>query len=315
MKKMALVAIGGNSLITDGNQPDIPHQWDAVRETCRHLADMIEERWQIIITHGNGPQVGYILRRNELAAKEVHATPLDLIVADTQGAIGYMIQQALRNELFKRKIRRPVVSIVTQVLVRKDDDAFQNPTKPIGSFLTREEAERFQAQGWCIVEDSGRGWRRVVASPKPIRIIEQDAIVNLLNSGCIVIAAGGGGIPVIHNSKGELRQIGGVQAVIDKDRVSGLLAKDLEVDLLLISTGVEKVAINFNQPNQVDLGEITAVQLKKHLEDNQFPPGSMKPKVEAVLEFLENSSASALITSPENISKALDKLTGTWITA
>ncbi|MCA9962932.1 MAG: carbamate kinase, partial [Anaerolineales bacterium] len=188
MSRLALVAIGGNSLITDPKNPDIPHQWDAVRETCRHLADMVEQGWRLVITHGNGPQVGYILRRNELAAHEVHTTPLDLIVADTQGAIGYMLQQALRNELFSRGIRKPIVTLVTQVLVDKDDTAFQNPTKPIGSFMSQAEAQIFEKQGWQVMEDAGRGWRRVVASPEPLRIIEEDAILQLLNSGAIVIA-------------------------------------------------------------------------------------------------------------------------------
>ena len=314
MNKTALVAIGGNSLITNKAHADIPHQWDAVRETCKHLADMVETGWQLVITHGNGPQVGYILRRNELASEKVHATPLDLIVADTQGSIGYMIQQALRNELFSRGIRLPVVSIVTQVLVRGDDEAFEKPTKPIGAFMNREEAAQFENEGWVVIEDSGRGWRRVVASPKPICIIEQDVIQQLIDSGSLVIAAGGGGIPVIHNSRGELRQISGVQAVIDKDWVSGILAQHLNIDLLLISTGVEKVSLNFNTPQQVDLDQITAVELRKHLNENHFPAGSMRPKIEAILHFVENSNSSALITNPENISKALKKETGTWIT-
>lgn len=315
MKKLALVAIGGNSLITDHENPDIPHQWDAVRETCKHLADMILAGWQLVITHGNGPQVGYIMRRNELASDSVHATPLDLIVADTQGSIGYMLQQALRNELYSRGIRLPVVAIVTQVLVRKNDKAFNNPTKPIGHFLTEAEARRFEAEGWPIVEDSGRGWRRLVASPKPKRIIEIDVIQQLLASGSIVIAGGGGGIPVVHNRKGELRELSGVQAVVDKDWVSGILAHHLDVDLLLISTGVEKVSLNFNTPEQVELDEVTAVNLRGYLNENHFPVGSMRPKVEAVLHFVENSGAPGVITNPENISRALKEETGTWVRA
>ena len=270
MSKTALVAIGGNSLITDKNRPDIPHQWDAVRETCRTLADMIEAGWQIVITHGNGPQVGYILRRNELAAHAVHTTPLDVIVADTQGAIGYMLQQALRNELFSRNIRIPVVSVVTQVLVDQNDPAFVNPTKPIGGFMNEIEARQFEAMGYRIVEDAGRGWRRVVASPKPVQIIESDAIHKLIKSGCIVIAAGGGGIPVVHNRKGELREMQGVQAVIDKDWVSGLLATELDIDLLLISTGVEKVALHYNTPQQEELEQVSTSQLRQYLEEGTF---------------------------------------------
>lgn len=315
MNRTALVAIGGNSLITDSAQPDVPHQWDAVRETCRHLADMVEDGWRLIITHGNGPQVGYILRRNELAAHEVHTTPLDLIVADTQGSIGYMLQQALKNELYSRGKRRPVVSVVTQVLVDKDDPAFENPTKPIGSFMTEDKAQIFADQGWHVVEDAGRGWRRVVASPKPKRIIEEDAISRLLDSGSIVIAVGGGGIPVVHNEKGELRETtSGVPAVIDKDWASAILAIQLNVDLLLISTGVEKVAIHFNTPEQQDLDVVTAVQMQQYVQEGHFAPGSMLPKVEAILTFLNAGGKSALITDPSNIGRALRKETGTWIT-
>ena len=314
LNQTALVAIGGNSIITDNSKADVPHQWDAIRETCRYLADMVEDGWRLVITHGNGPQVGYILRRNELAAYEVHTTPLDLIVADTQGSIGYMLQQALKNELYSRGKRRPVVSVVTQVLVDKDDPAFTNPTKPIGGFMTEEQARIFEEQGWHVVEDAGRGWRRVVASPKPKRIIEEDAISRLLDSGSIVIAVGGGGIPVVHNYKGELRETSGVPAVIDKDWASSILATQLNVDLLLISTGVEKVAIHFNTPQQQNLDEITAVQLQQYLEEGHFAPGSMRPKVEAILTFLNAGGQTALITNPENIGRALHKESGTWVT-
>lgn len=313
MSRTALVAIGGNSLITDNQPPDVPHQWDAVRETCRHLADMVEDGWRLVITHGNGPQVGYILRRNELAAHEVHTTPLDLIVADTQGSIGYMLQQALRNELFSRGKRRPVVSVVSQVLVKKDDPAFSNPTKPIGSFMDEETARKFEADGWQVVEDSGRGWRRVVASPRPLRIIEEDAISRLLQSGSIVIAVGGGGIPVVHNQRGELRELNGVYAVIDKDRASAILARQLQVDLFLISTGVEQVAINFNTPDQQNLDQVSPTQLKQFMKEGHFAPGSMKPKVEAVLSYMNHGGKAALITNPSNIARALNRETGTWI--
>jgi carbamate kinase len=313
MAKIALVAIGGNSLITDKNQPDIPHQWDAVRETCIHLADMIEAGWRLVITHGNGPQVGFILRRNEVAAHEVHSTPLDLIVADTQGSIGYMLQQAMRNELHSRGIRRNVVSLVTQVLVSEDDPAFQNKSKPIGGFMEEAEARQYEAEGWNVVEDSGRGWRRVVASPIPLQIIEEDAISNLVSTGNIVIAAGGGGIPVVENEAGELRELKGVYAVIDKDRASYLLAKTLEVDLFLISTGVEKVSINFNTPEQQDLDQVTTATLRQYMADGHFAPGSMLPKVEAVVDFVEQTGKTALITNPENLGTAVSGKTGTWI--
>ncbi|HRQ38175.1 MAG TPA: carbamate kinase [Chloroflexota bacterium] len=313
MSRTALIAIGGNSLITDNKQPDVPHQWDAVRETCRHLADMVEDGWRLVITHGNGPQVGYILRRNELAAHEVHTTPLDLIVADTQGAIGYMLQQALRNELHSRGMRRPVVSVVTQVLVNRDDPAFAHPTKPIGSFMSEADARKFEAEGWQVVEDAGRGWRRVVASPQPLRIIEEDAISRLLQSGSIVIAVGGGGIPVVHNPRGELRELNGVFAVIDKDRASAILARQLQVDLFLISTGVEQVAIHFNTPQQQNLAHVTPAELRQYMEEDHFPPGSMKPKIEAVLSYLDGGGKAALITNPANIARALKRETGTWI--
>jgi carbamate kinase len=312
--KLAVVAVGGNSLITDKHHPDVPHQWDAVRETCRHLADMIEDGWTLVVTHGNGPQVGYILRRNELAAHEVHMTPLDVIGADTQGSIGYMLQQALRNELNSRGIHKPVVSVVTQVLVDRDDPGFKNPTKPIGGFLTEENARKFEADGWQVVEDAGRGWRRVVASPIPLEVVEQDAIQTLTNAGNIVIAVGGGGIPVVQNKKGELRELSGVFAVIDKDRATALLAQEIGADLLLISTAVEKVALNFGKPDEKWLARMTLAEAKQYLAEGvHFAKGSMAPKIEAVVSFLENGGKQALITDPANIARALKGETGTFI--
>ncbi|MCA9924125.1 MAG: carbamate kinase [Anaerolineales bacterium] len=313
MSKLALVAIGGNSLITDNNSPEVSHQWDAVRETCKHLADMTEMGWQLIITHGNGPQAGFILRRNELATSEVHTTPLDIIVADTQGSIGYMLQQGLKNELFQRNIRKKVVSVVTQVLVKKDDPAFAHPSKPIGGFMSEAEAQVFVEAGWQVVEDSGRGWRRVVASPQPRRIIEKNSIKDLLQMNNIVIACGGGGIPVVHNHKGELRELSGVFAVIDKDRASSLLAQNLHADLFLISTAVPCVSLNYGKPNQQDLHKVTAKDLKKHLADKQFAPGSMQPKIEAALDFVNATGNTAVITNPPNIAATLAGNAGTWI--
>jgi carbamate kinase len=313
MSRTALIAIGGNSLIRDNLQPDVAQQWDAVRESCRHLADMVEAGWRPIITHGNGPQVGYILRRNELAAHAVHTTPLDLIVADTQGSIGYMLQQALGNELYSRGIRRPVVSVVTQVLVNAEDPAFQKPTKPIGGFLSEAEARQFEAEGWQVMEDAGRGWRRIVASPTPRAIVEEESIKALLTTGSIVIAAGGGGIPVVHNQKGELRELKGMYAVIDKDRASSLLARRLRVDLFLISTGVEKVTLHYNTPQQTDLDELTVAQAEQYLAQGHFGAGSMAPKIEAVVEFLKETNHEAVITNPPNIARALRRETGTWL--
>ncbi|MCB9436146.1 MAG: carbamate kinase [Anaerolineales bacterium] len=309
-EKTAVIAIGGNSLITEKSKTAVSHQWDAVRETCQHIADMVEEGWNVVVTHGNGPQVGFILRRNELAAHEVHTTPLDLIGADTQGAIGYMLQQALNNELRLRGINRSVITMVTQVLVDRNDTAFENPTKPIGSFLTEEQARQFETEGWQIMEDAGRGWRRVVASPEPLEIIEQGAIRTMIRANYIVIACGGGGIPVFRNPKGELR---GIAAVIDKDRASSLLSQILMADLFIISTGVEKVALNFNTPQQRDLDSITLSEARQFLEEGHFAAGSMQPKIEAVIRFMERGGPRALITNPPNIRRALHGETGTWI--
>lgn len=313
MDKTAVVAIGGNSLILDKTHPDVLHQWDAVRETCRHLANMIEAGWKIAITHGNGPQVGYIIRRNELASGEVHTTPLDIIVADTQGSIGYMLQQGLKNEMYARGQRIKVAAVVTQILVNGDDPAFEAPTKPIGAFMTREEAARFEAEGWQVVEDAGRGWRRVVASPQPLRIIEEQSVRDLIAADNIVIAAGGGGIPVVHNREGELRELQGVFAVIDKDRASRLLAERIDADLLLISTGVEKVSLYYNTPEQVDLDTVSAEKMADYYAEGHFLPGSMGPKIEAALEFVNATGKPAIITNPPNLARALAKETGTHI--
>jgi carbamate kinase len=310
-RKVAVVAVGGNSLIQDPARPQVRYQWDAVRETCTHVAEMVERGWDLVITHGNGPQVGFILRRNELAAHEVHQTPLDLIDADTQGSIGYMLQQALGNEMHRRKLNKRAVTVITQTLVAADDPAFQHPSKPIGAFLSEEQARMFMADGWSVIEDAGRGWRRVVASPEPRQIIELDAIRHLLHDGFIVVAAGGGGIPVVRNRKGELR---GVMAVIDKDRATALLAIGLRADLFLISTAVEKVALCYGHPDQQDLDRMTLAEAKRYLEEGHFAPGSMRPKIEGVIRFLEAGGAHAIITSPPHIARALARETGTHIT-
>jgi len=315
MSKIALIAIGGNSLIPDPSRSDIPHQWDAIRETCRHLADLIEAGWRLVITHGNGPQVGFILRRNELATHEVSPIPLDLMVADTQGGIGYMLQQALHNELYSRGVQRTVVSLITQTLVDGDDPAFAHPTKPIGAFLSEAQARTFEAEGWQVIEDSGRGWRRIIASPQPRAIIEIDAIQALVAAGQIVIAAGGGGIPVVQNARGELRELKGVYGVVDKDRASALLARQLGADLLLISTGVPQVAVHFNTPQQRNLARVTVTELQDYLAAGHFPPGSMAPKIESVIDFVRATGKEALITGPQHITRALAGATGTWVVA
>ena len=310
MRNVAVVAIGGNSLIKDKNHQTVPDQFEATRETCTRIASMIEQGWKVVITHGNGPQVGFILLRSELASNVLHTVPLDSCGADTQGAIGYMIQQCLYNEFKQRGIKTSVVSVVTQTLVKNDDPAFQNPTKPIGPFYDKEKAEKYRKErGWDIMEDAGRGWRRVVPSPIPVKIIEQDIIKALVNKGIVVVAVGGGGIPVIEQD-GKLK---GAEAVIDKDYASALLAIGIKADLFLISTAVEKVALNFGEPNQKSLDKMTLMEAKEYLELGHFPAGSMGPKIEAIISYLEHGGREALITNPENLERALRGETGTRI--
>lgn len=308
--RTAVIAIGGNSLILDKNKPQVEYQWVAVYETARHIVEMIQEGWRVVITHGNGPQVGFILRRNELAAPQVHTTPMDIIGADTQGSIGYMLQQALSNELRRVGIRRNVATVITQALVDRNDEAFKNPNKPIGGFMSQEEAEPFEKDGWTVVEDAGRGYRRVVASPIPIEIVELDPINTLVQNDVIVICVGGGGIPVIRDENGDLR---GVNAVIDKDRGTSLLANGLQADLFVISTAVEKVAINFGKPDEKWLDRMTLAEAKQYMAEGHFAPGSMYPKIEAVISYLEKGGPKALITNPENLARALRGETGTVI--
>lgn len=311
IEKLAIVAVGGNSLITDTDSPTIEAQWDAVRETCRHIALMVADGWHVVVTHGNGPQVGFALRRTEIAEREgIHSVPLDFLVADTQGSIGYMLQQAMDNSLRRLGINRTCATIVTQIRVDEDDPAFDNPTKPIGSFMTYEEAMQRQEQGWQVVEDAGRGWRRVVASPEPRAIQEINAIQALMLNGYVVIAGGGGGVPVVRNEVGSLR---GVAAVIDKDRASSLLAQQLRADLFIISTGVEQVALNFNQPDEQKLESITLQEAAQYIAEGQFPKGSMLPKIEAAVAFVRNGGPRAIITDPPNLTKALRHETGTRI--
>ena len=311
MAKVAVVAIGGNSLIKDKEHQTVPDQFATTRETCVHIASMIEQGWDVVITHGNGPQVGFVLLRSELASHVLHTVPLDSCGADTQGSIGYMIQQSLYNEFLKRGMKKRAVTVVTQVVVDKDDPAFQNPTKPIGPFYTEEEAKRLAAErGWTVKDDAGRGWRRVVPSPIPREIVEQEAIKALIERGFVVIGVGGGGIPVVRQEDGSLR---GVEAVIDKDYASSLLASGIGADLFLISTAVEKVALNYGKPNQVWLDRMTLAEAKRYLSEGHFPPGSMGPKIKAIIQFLEKGGKEALITSPENIERALAGETGTRI--
>ena len=314
--KLAVVAIGGNSLIKDDKNVSVESQVQALRETAMHLADMVEAGWDLAIGHGNGPQVGFILRRSEIAAKVegMHEVPLDVCGADSQGAIGYELQQALHNEFHKRKIDKKTCTIVTQVLVDQNDPAFQKPTKPIGSFMDEVEAKKRETQmGWSVVEDAGRGWRRVVPSPLPKEIVEFDSVKLLLEAGTVVITVGGGGIPVVDAGDGELR---GTAAVIDKDFASSLLARSLKADLFLIATAVEKVAINFGKPNQQWLDKMALAEAKAYLEEGiHFAKGSMAPKIQAAIWYLENRGKHALITNPENIGRALKGEAGTWISS
>lgn len=311
MPKLAVVAVGGNSLIKDSKHQTVPDQYAAAVETSVHIAGMIEQGWDVVLTHGNGPQVGFILRRSELSLHELHPVPLDYCGADTQGAIGYMFQRALRNEFKKRGINKQAATVVSQVLVDKNDPAFQNPSKPIGSFMDKEAALGHKdKEGWSVVEDAGRGWRRVVPSPLPQALVERDAVEALINAGFIVICSGGGGIPVIEEN-GELV---GVEAVIDKDYAGALLARSINADLLLISTAVEKVALNYNKPDQKWLDKITLAEAKKYLAEGHFHKGSMGPKIQAIIWFLEAGGKAALITNPENIERALRGETGTRIT-
>jgi len=313
-KKVAVVAIGGNSLIKDKNHQTVEDQYLAAKETTLHIADMIEAGWDVAIGHGNGPQVGFILRRSEIAHKVegMHEVPLDVCGADSQGAIGYALQQTLQNELYRRGIKKPVATVVTQVLVDKNDLAFRNPTKPIGGFMDEAEAQKRKSElDWSVVEDAGRGWRRVVASPLPKEVVELDSVKTLLDAGVVVITVGGGGIPVIDKGEGEYA---GTAAVIDKDYASSLLAQLIQADLFLISTAVEKVALNFGKPDQKTIDRMTLSEAKAYLAEGvHFAKGSMAPKIQAIVWFMENGGKEAIITNPENIGRALRGETGTRI--
>ena len=308
---LAVIAIGGNSLILDSKKITVADQYHAASETSHHIAALVAAGYRVVVTHGNGPQVGFILLRSDLARNVLHEVPLDSCVADTQGALGYQIGQTLDNELRHRRIRKPIATVVTQVLVDKNDKAFTNPTKPIGSFYTEAEAQKHKAEsGWVLKEDAGRGWRRVVASPQPLKIIEENTIKLLLDQDVVVIAVGGGGIPVRENEKGDLE---GCAAVIDKDLASCLLAKNLKADLFIISTGVDKVAVDFKKPTQRLLDKLTVAEAKKYLAEGQFPAGSMGPKIEAAIDFLEHGGKEVIITQPFLLEEAIAGRNGTHL--
>lgn len=309
--KTVVIAIGGNSLIKDAKHQSVPDQYAAVVETVRHLTDLLERHYRVVITHGNGPQVGFILLRSEHSRGWLHGVPLDSIVADTQGALGYQLQQALENEFRRRGLKNSVATIITQTLVDRHDPAFTKPTKPIGEFYTREQAaERMQIEQWTMAEDAGRGWRRVVASPKPVRIIEAEVVRHLVKDGYVVVAAGGGGIPVVADAQGMLT---GVPAVIDKDLASAVLARQIGADLLVISTSVEKVCRNFGTPEQQELDSMTVAEAQNYAAAGHFAAGSMLPKIEACVHFIQGGGHAAVITCPAKLSLALDGETGTRI--
>jgi carbamate kinase len=313
-KKVAVVAIGGNSLIKDKQHQTVEDQYMAAKETTCHIADMIEAGWEVAMGHGNGPQVGFILRRSEIAhrVEGMHEIPLDVCGADSQGAIGYALQQNLQNELYMRGIKKNVATVITQVLVDRNDPAFEHPSKPIGGFMDEAEAKRRQTDlSWSVVEDAGRGWRRVVASPLPKEVVELDTVQALINAGVVVITVGGGGIPVVDVGGGEYR---GVAAVIDKDYASSLLARNIKADLFLISTAVEKVALNYGKPDQKWIDCMTLEEARQYLAEGiHFAKGSMAPKIQAIIWYLEAGGKQAIITNPENISRALRGETGTCI--
>jgi carbamate kinase len=308
-KGLAIIAVGGNALILSPDKQSIHDQYQAAAQTVHHIVEMITNGWNVIITHGSGPQVGFILRRSELAIGEVAPVPMDYADADIQGAVGYMFARALHNEFHKRGLKKSAAALVTQVLVNRNDPAFANPTKPIGPQLDEQTAkQRAAEQGWTIVEDAGRGWRRAVPSPMPQAIVELEQISLLANAGTVVIACGGGGIPVYEDETGAHH---GAEAVIDKDFASSLLARDLNADLFLVSTAVEQVAINFNTPEQEWLGTLTIAKAEALLAENHFDPGSMGPKVEAMIDYLKDGGTCGIITDPSNISRALEGKTGT----
>ena len=310
--KRAVVAIGGNSLIKDKHHQTVADQYQAMKDTTASIADMVAAGWEVAITHGNGPQVGFILRRSELSRHELHEVPRDACGADSQGAIGYALQQTMRNHLLAKGIDRLVATVVTQVEVSPDDPAWESPSKPIGSFMTAEmAAERKAGEGWAVVEDAGRGWRRVVSSPEPLSIVEADVVRMLLDAGVIVITVGGGGIPVVRAPDGSLK---GVEAVIDKDLASAMLATVIEAGLLVITTAVEKVALGWGTPQQRWVDRLTMAEAQAYLaEGTHFAAGSMAPKIQACINYLEAGGGEVLITDPEHLAAAIRGETGTRI--
>ena len=312
-KKLAFIAIGGNSLIKSKELQTVEDQHAAIQETVRHVADLIEQKYQVLISHGNGPQVGFIMRRSEVARRVtgLHLVPLVNVVADTQGSIGYQIQQSLNNELAGRNITGQCVTVVTQVVVDRDDSGFKNPAKPVGEFFDADQLAdiRREYPDWTLVEDAGRGFRRVVPSPEPREVIEKPVIESLLDSGYHVVTVGGGGIPVVRTDKG----LEGVDAVIDKDLASSLLAGQLNAGLLIISTAVEQVALKFGEPDEKPISEMTVAEAENYIAQGHFAPGSMLPKIQSALRFLKNGGQEVIVTAPEFIKVAVTGGRGTHI--
>lgn len=308
MLKTAVIAIGGNAIISEGQKGTLEEQFDNVIKTCDPIIDLLEEGYNVVLTHGNGPHVGNALIKNDSAKHLVPAYPMDACGAETQGLLGYVIKQAMENRIVQRGLKKEIASVVTQVRVDANDAGFMNPTKPVGPFYSKEEAdELIREKGYIMVEDSGRGYRRVVASPKPLDILEKNIVKSLVKDNFLVIAVGGGGIPVIEKNQ----QIFGVEAVIDKDYASALLAEEIGADLLVILTGVEKVAVNFGKPDQAFLSEMTLSEAEKHMQDGQFPPGSMGPKIDAAMNFVRKGHGAAIITSIGKLKEAVKGHTGT----
>ncbi|MBI2960790.1 MAG: carbamate kinase [Betaproteobacteria bacterium] len=313
MKKTVVIALGGNSFISDQTHQSVPDQYRAAERVCAHIVPLLRDPdLRLVLTHGNGPQVGFILRRSELAALELHQVPLDACVADTQGALGYQLECALRNALRRHGLARLPAAVVTLVLVDRDDPDFAHPTKPIGAFLSKERAEEHrQKDGWEVMEDAGRGWRRVVASPAPKAILDLEAVRTLLDAGFVVVAAGGGGVAVVEDESGE---ISGASAVVDKDLASSFLARELGAEVLVFATGVEKVYLDYGKPEQRALDAMTVAEAKRYLAEDHFKTGSMLPKVQAIIEFLEAGGRQAIITDPEHIEAAIEGRGGTRVT-
>lgn len=310
-KKLAVVAIGGNAVNKPGEKATSGNMLRNIAETTEFLVDMVDGDYELVITHGNGPQVGNLLIQQDMAKEKIPPFPIDVNDAQTQGSLGFMIAQSLRNSFVKRGLNREVCAVVTQIVVDPEDQAFANPTKPVGPFYSEEEGKRIAAEkGWHFVEDSGRGWRRVVPSPMPLDIVEKNSIIKLLEADVITIAAGGGGIPVEKTGSGMLE---GVEAVIDKDRASALLAREINATELIILTGVDVVYLNYGKPEEKILREIKVSEAKEYLTGGQFPKGSMGPKIEAAVSFVEETGRKCLITSMEKLSSALKGETGTLI--